>query len=163
MSCLALISDIHGNTPALVAVLEAITRDGIEQIVNLGDIASCGVDPRGTLDVLRKRPDILTVRGNHERQFLTLSREYMGASDRLAFDLLTYDDRERPAGLPVTVEPAPGVLAFHGSPDDDLCYLLHTVDSAVPDSLREANDQEVLERLGASTDRFEVFVCGHTH
>lgn len=87
----------------------------------------------------------------------------MGASDRLAFDILADEDRAWLRGLPGTAEPAPGVLAFHGSPDDDLCYLLETVDPAASDALRQATDQEVMERLGDLVDRFEVFACGHTH
>ncbi|QDZ16124.1 metallophosphoesterase family protein [Humibacter ginsenosidimutans] len=163
MPRIALISDVHGNTPALLAVLDAIAHDGVDTIVDLGDIASGGVDPRGTLDALRARPDILTVRGNHERQLLTLSRGNMGASDRLAFDLLSGDDLLWLAALPATLEPAHGVLAFHGAPDDDLCYLLEAVDPAADDALRQATDGEVVERLGASFGHYELFVCGHTH
>ena len=37
---LAVISDIHGNLPALQAVLADIARQGVDQTVNLGDILS---------------------------------------------------------------------------------------------------------------------------
>lgn len=163
MPRIALISDVHGNTPALLAVLDAIAADGVEHIVNLGDIASGGVDPRGTLDVLRSRPDILTVRGNHERQLLTLPRERMGPSDRLAYDVLLADDREWLLALPTRLEIAPGALAFHGSPDDDLRYLLETVDPDSPDGLRQATEAEIIEGLGDGGGRYELYVCGHTH
>ncbi|MDH2413190.1 metallophosphoesterase family protein [Nocardioides sp. CER19] len=159
MTTIAAFSDVHGNTPALRAVLAAIDDRRPDVVVDLGDVASGGVDPRGTLDLLRSRPDIVTVRGNHERQLLTLPAEAMGASDRLAHGHLTPDDRSWLAGLPERLEILPGVLAFHGAPDDDLCYLLETVG----DGLREASDDEVLTRLGADAGRFAVFLCGHTH
>jgi len=163
MPRIALISDVHGNTPALLAVLEAIAEDGVDIVVDLGDVASGGVDPRGTLDVLRARDDIRTVMGNHERQLLTLPPESMGLSDRLAQTVLTDDDRAWLAALPATIEIAPGALAFHGAPDDDLCYLLETVDPFAPDRLRPATDAEVLDRLGASAGRYDLYACGHTH
>lgn len=40
MKRLAAISDIHGNLPALDAVLADIALQGVDGIVNLGDILS---------------------------------------------------------------------------------------------------------------------------
>ncbi|HYF72898.1 MAG TPA: metallophosphoesterase family protein, partial [Nocardioides sp.] len=105
-------------------------------------------------------PEVVTVRGNHERQLLDLPRERLGASDLLALDLLGPADRAWLRSLPARVEVAPGVLAFHGAPTDDLCYLLETVE---PGGLREATDDEVLQRLGDDAGRYDVYLCGHTH
>jgi 3',5'-cyclic AMP phosphodiesterase CpdA len=137
VTLIATFSDVHGNTPALIAVLDAVDAASPDRVVNLGDIASGGVDPRGTLDILRSRKDILTVRGNHERQLLTRPVATMGPSDRLAHACLTPEDRDWLVRLPTRVEPVTGVLAFHGAPEDDLCYLLETV---TRDGLREATD-----------------------
>lgn len=159
MTTIAAFSDVHGNTEALRAVLDAIDRASPDVVVNLGDIASGGVDPRGTLDLLRSRPDIITVSGNHERQLLTLPEESMGASDLLAHGQLDEADRAWLGGLPARHEPVAGVLAFHGTPSDDLRYLLQTVD----DGLREATDAEVMEGLGEDAGRYRLYLCGHTH
>jgi predicted phosphodiesterase len=60
---LAALSDIHGNLPALEAVLADIGRRGVERIVNLGDIVSGPLWPRET--AARLLPLALpTVRGN---------------------------------------------------------------------------------------------------
>lgn len=163
VTTIAAFSDVHSNTPALRAVLDAIADLGSDIIVNLGDIASGGVDPRGTLDVLRARTDIVTVKGNHERQLLTRPRASMSRSDQLAYDVLGDDDRAWLDALPTRSEPTDGVLAFHGSPSDDLCYLLETVDVTAANALREATDAEVLERLGDDAGRFRLHLCGHTH
>jgi predicted phosphodiesterase len=157
---IAVFSDVHGNTPALRAALEAISGSGADVVINLGDVASGGVDPRGTLDLLRGCPEIFTIRGNHERQLLALPAAAMSRSDQLAHASLTSEDRDWLAALPAIAEPSPGVLAFHGAPDDDLAYLLQTVDQ---DGLREATDAEVAERLGASLGQHSLFLCGHTH
>jgi hypothetical protein len=51
------------------------------------------------------------------------------------------------------------VLAFHGSPTDDLVYLLESVG---PDGARPATQDEVVGRLGAAAD-VPLLLCGHTH
>ena len=163
MTRIAVFSDVHGNTPALTEVLCAVKQEDADIVVNLGDIASGGVDPRGTLDVLSARPDIVTIRGNHERQLLTLPAERMSKSDLLAHRHLTDAHREWLRQLPTRYELAADVLAFHGAPSDDLCYLLETVDAAANGGLREATDAEVLQRLGDDAGRYRLYLCGHTH
>jgi hypothetical protein len=90
---------------------------------------------------------------------LTYAPERMGASDRLAHDTIGDRHREWMAGLPLTLEMADGVLAFHGSPTDDLVHLLETVDES---GARPATETEVMERLGSAVDR-PLLLCGHTH
>lgn len=160
MPRIAAFSDVHGNTPALRAVLAAITTEQADVVVNLGDIASGGVDPRGTLDLLRSRTDIVTIRGNHERQLLTRPVPSMSRSDRLAHAVVTDEDRRWLADLPASARILPNVLAFHGAPDDDLCYLLETVTIS---GLREATLDEVTDRLGPHAGAFDLHLCGHTH
>ncbi|TFV47133.1 metallophosphoesterase family protein [Blastococcus sp. TF02A-35] len=155
---IAAISDVHGNLPALDAVLADLATQHVDLVVNLGDLLSGAVRPQETADRLVEL-DALTVAGNHERQLLTWLRERMGASDRLAHDTITDRHRAWMARLPLTLEPADGVLAFHGSPTDDLVYLLETVD---PGGARPATEAEVLDRLGAAA-AVPLLLCGHTH
>jgi predicted phosphodiesterase len=154
----AAISDVHGNLLALDAVMADIAEQSVDVVVNLGDLLSGGVQPRETADRLMQL-DLPTVRGNHERQLLTYPPERMGLSDRLAHDTITDRHRQWLAELPLTLRVAEGVLAFHGSPTDDLVYLLETVD---PSGARPATEAEVTERLGASVD-VPLLLCGHTH
>ena len=59
----AVISDVHGNVTALVAVLADIARRGIEHVVNLGDVVGKG--PRGAESIrLTQERCTVTVRGN---------------------------------------------------------------------------------------------------
>ena len=46
----AIISDIHGNLPALEAVLEDIEQKDITEIVCLGDVVGYGPYPRECLE-----------------------------------------------------------------------------------------------------------------
>jgi predicted phosphodiesterase len=166
MTRIAVLSDVHGNSPALAAVLAAVDAAGVDLVLNLGDIISGAVDPRGTLDLLATRPDIVTVRGNHERQVLTLPYDEMGTVDRIASGVLADADRTWLGSLPLTVEPVPGVLAFHAVPDDDATYLTQTVVGPTaehPSGVREATDDELVERLGAAYGTYGLYLCGHTH
>lgn len=163
MMRLAVFSDLHGNTAALRAFLGECSQLRPDVVVNLGDIASGGVDPRGTLDELARHPEIVTIRGNHERHLLTRSTHEPGGSDWLAAAALSDTDRAWLSTLPVRVEVAPGVLAFHATPEDDLTYLLETVDPDAPNGVREATDDEIEHRLGPWVGTASVFLCGHTH
>ncbi|MDP9433629.1 MAG: metallophosphatase family protein [Actinomycetota bacterium] len=155
---IAVLSDVHGNLGALQAVLDDVAGQSVDVTVNLGDLLSGGLQPRETADRLLA-VDLPTVRGNYERQVLTVPPEQMSASDRLAHDTISDAHRAWMASLPLTLELADGVLAFHGSPTDDLTYLLETVE---PGGARPATEQEVLDRLGDTADR-PLLLCGHTH
>jgi predicted phosphodiesterase len=155
---IAAVSDIHGNLLALDAVMADIATRSVDVVVNLGDLLSGGLQPAETADRLVAL-GLPTVRGNHERQLLTTPPEQMGASDRLAHDTLRPEHLAWLTALPVTLQVADGVLAFHGSPTDDLTYLLDTVDET---GARAATLEEVLERLGHESSR-PLLLCGHTH
>ena len=60
----ALLSDIHGNTPALRAVLEDIDRENCRDLVVLGDTVA-GFDQNGCMDLLEHRR-IRGIKGNSE-------------------------------------------------------------------------------------------------
>jgi predicted phosphodiesterase len=155
---IAVISDVHGNLLALEAVLSAIDDHHVDTTVNLGDIVSGGVQPRETAERLMAL-DLPTVRGNHERQLLQTPPERMGKSDHFAHESISGEQRAWLASLPLTLEIAPRVLAFHGSPTNDLTYLLDTVD---PTGARAASEEEIVERLGSEASR-PLLLCGHTH
>ena len=53
MNRIAIISDIHGNIPALEATLDDIGRRGIQHIVCLGDLVGKGPDSARAVDVCR--------------------------------------------------------------------------------------------------------------
>ena len=63
---IAAISDIHGNLPALEAVLADIARRGADLVVNCGDILSGPLWPAETAERLMAL-NLPTIAGNHER------------------------------------------------------------------------------------------------
>ena len=64
---IAFISDIHGNLPALQAVLAKIDQAGVDHIMNCGDTLGGPLESARTADLLMQR-QIPMIAGNHERQ-----------------------------------------------------------------------------------------------
>lgn len=72
---LAIITDIHGNEPALKAVLSDIDKkQDIDEIWCLGDMIAMGPDTNEVLDLLFSRPDIQMITGNHDEAILSLKK-----------------------------------------------------------------------------------------
>jgi len=154
---IAAVSDIHGNLPALEAVLADIHRRGVDLIVNLGDILSGPLLPRETADYLMAL-DLPTISGNHERQVLQLDPGEMGASDRYAHDTITAAQRDWMQALPPVMRPAADVFMCHATPQNDVdCYLEDLVDG----ELRPAPLRAIEERTGSCDAA--LILCGHSH
>ncbi|WP_439741421.1 metallophosphoesterase family protein [Bacillus pseudomycoides] len=74
MDKIAVISDIHGNIPALEAVLEDIKLRGIERIMCLGDLVGKGPHSSEAIEVIRKECEHV-VMGNWD-DFITRPSEF---------------------------------------------------------------------------------------
>jgi predicted phosphodiesterase len=156
MSRIAVLSDIHGNLPALEAVVADAEARGCTLFLNLGDILSGPLWPAETADFLMAR-DWPTIAGNHERQVLTLPAERINASDGYTRPLLSGAQLGWLAALPATL-PLGELFLCHGTPRSDIEHFLETIE---PEGLRRATEAEVAERLG---DRREgLTLCGHSH
>ncbi len=157
----AVLSDIHGNLPALLAVLADARAHDARAFLNLGDIVSGPLWPRETAELLMTL-HVPTIAGNHERQVLTLPEERLSASDRHTRAALQDRHLQWLARHPAAMRPQPGLWCVHGTPGSDLVYLLETV--TAPQGVRAATDAEVSERLGtARPEGCTLLLCGHTH
>lgn len=63
---IAILSDIHGNLPALQAVLDAALKRGCSRIISLGDMVGYYAQPGECIDLLRSY-DAINIMGNHDR------------------------------------------------------------------------------------------------
>ena len=153
----AALYDVHGNLPALEAVLEEVERERPDAIVFGGDIVA-GPMPRETLARVRDlggRAHL--IRGNADRIALELRRglrrEGEGLGDWVGKEL-TDEEAELLASLPLTVTLDVGGLGptcfCHATPRDDEEIFLE----------RDA-DEVVAEMLSGTDER--TIVCGHTH
>ena len=155
----AVLSDIHGNLPALEAVLAEVEREQPDLVVVCGDVAS-GAMPAETIDVLRGLRDARFVRGNADRGLID---EFDGKDaapmpgpfagwcarqiDRAQRDFLaSFEPTVEVQG----VDGAGRVLFCHASPRNDTdVFTVETPDERV-------------RALMAGVDA-DLVVCGHTH
>lgn len=153
----AAISDIHGNVLALEAALNDIRQQGVDLIVNLGDILSGPLAPAETADILMTL-DCVHLNGNHERQLLDCARAPGSHSDDFAFRHTTERHRTWLGSLPSIASPLQDVLIFHGTPKSDTTCLLEYLNE---NALVRADDAYVDTHLHGKS--FSLFLCGHSH
>lgn len=156
---IAVIADIHGNDLALEAVLADIERRGITEIANLGDHLSGALNAARTADILLSRPDIVCIRGNHDRWLVEKQPHAMGTWDRMAHEQLQPHHLDWLARLPATRIVRDEIFLCHGTPEADTVYWL---DEASADGGMRLSPIERIESLSAGIDR-PVLLCGHTH
>jgi predicted phosphodiesterase len=154
---IALVSDIHGNLPALQAVVRDIDRRDVDAVINLGDSLSGPLLPLQTAQFLMAQ-DWEHLAGNHERQVLTLGPGRWGPEDAFTHAELGAGELAWLASLVPARHYSHELYLCHATPASDLDYLLDTVEPGV---VRVATRAELDARL-AGIDA-QVVACGHTH
>lgn len=105
----AIISDIHGNLPALTAVIDDIERQGIDERVCLGDVVGYGARPAECMELLQAKGFKVILRGNHDAYVASdvdptdISAETLAAI-RWTRDALTPAQRQWLGALPLTAQ-----------------------------------------------------------
>ena len=154
----AAIADVHGNHLALEAVLEDIRKQGITDIVNLGDCFSGPLTAGKTADILLGL-DAVTVRGNHDRYLIEQGPETMHVSDRVAHGELSERHLDWLRSLPFSAVYRSEVYLCHATPANDNIYWLESVS---PDGLVYLRPLAEIEALAGGIG-FPLILCGHTH
>lgn len=157
----AFISDLHGNLPALEAVLHELEHEEFDQLICLGDVA-VGPQPHETLARVRQL-GCPVIMGNWDAAFID-GMPAVQRDDEVARNLveigawwagaLTEEDRAFIAAfeprLELEVDEDTRMLCFHGSPRSYNDWIFaHTP------------EDEVLGMFGEH--RAPVMVGGHTH
>jgi putative phosphoesterase len=154
---IAALYDIHGNLPALEAVLHDVRQSGVDQILVGGDVLP-GPMPRETLDCLTSLElPVQFIQGNGDREVIAptdaVPESFRGAI-RWNAEQLRPEDQQRLAGWPLTCR-----VPIAGVGDVLFCH-------ATP-----RNDVEIFTRLTPDDRLVPIFgaldaalaVCGHTH
>lgn len=177
---LAVLADVHGNLPALEAVLADMQQHDVDHIVVAGDIIGGGPQSVEAIRLLRSL-DCWMIRGNNEDYFLAYDAGtapnawYVGDQwaamrwsysrfDREALDFIASLPEQRVVALPG----AAPIRIVHGSLSSSSEPLFPDRD---PVALRLFEDAGFLPP-GREPDRLDltlaqisesVLVCGHTH
>ena len=154
----AAIADVHGNYLALEAVVADIRAQGIDDIVNLGDMASGPLDARRTVDALMAL-EAVHVLGNHDRYLIDRPPEKMGSWDRPAHAQLEPDQLDWLRAVPPKLVFRDQVLLCHATPDSDEVYWLETV---LPDGTVRMSSLEAIEKAAEGIAQ-RLILCGHSH
>jgi predicted phosphodiesterase len=149
----ATLYDVHGNLPALEAVLADVPEDAA--ILVGGDVAA-GPYPAEALERLRSLGDrALWIRGNADRE-LTPGEEGLAPPEvlewvrrRLSAEQLAFL-YALPVRLEVEIDGLGRVLFCHATPENDVDVFL------------EGTSEEAVAPVFAPFEA-DLFVCGHTH
>lgn len=158
---IAAMSDIHSNVFALEAVLADIKHRKVDQIVNLGDILYGPIAPKATYDLLMAhQQDIITIRGNQDRQIYEATTVDIANNATLGFiaEDLPKEAIEWMHSLPFDCHLNGDIYLCHGSPTDDMIYLLEDITSGAPIVRSDSEISALLYGVDSA-----VTVCGHTH
>jgi predicted phosphodiesterase len=156
---IAVISDVHGNLAALEAVLADVRGRGVDLTVNLGDCVTSPLWPKETFEALQSLA-LPTVRGNHDRWIQEYPHEKLSPAGRFAQNALTAEQRQALHKLPPSINLGDGILACHGTPDDDSTYLL---EEPLEDGRLGPARREVLKTRLKNAATARVVLCGHSH
>lgn len=140
---IAALYDVHGNLPALEAVLAEVAASSVDRIVVGGDVVA-GPMPHEVLSLIRDVGDeTVWVRGNGDREPGPWAADKLDASERSFL-------RDLPTSVTIDVDGLGETLFCHGSPRHDEEIL-----TAI------SPEQRVASALIGIRER--VVVCGHTH
>ena len=158
---LAILSDIHGNLPALQAVFSDLQRQSVDGLVVAGDTAT-GPQVNECADLLRSYPG-WAILGNNEEYMLKFANGDAPPAwhTHRQFGLIRWSFQQLspatldyffslPSQQTIRLPGAAGIHVVHGSPDSS------------SESIFPISQPAGLERALAQVDE-AVLVCGHIH
>lgn len=162
-----IISDVHGNLPALDAVLHEIQTERVDRLVCLGDVAAFGPQPKEVLERLRGLRQRTSLRahfvmGNTDAWLLDpIPHETRDAATQRITEVEMWAARQLTGGdrafihsfqptVEVELDGGVSMLCFHGSP------------KALSDIIVDTTPEAELEGLLAGAEG-TVMAGGHTH
>jgi putative phosphoesterase len=164
MERVTIFGDIHGNLPALEAVLADMDAEGLDPLYCLGDLIGYGTFPNEVIEIIRQR-NIPTLMGNYD-QGVGNSSDDCGCA---------YTSKEAEALGKRSI-----AWSNEHTTDNNKSYLRQLMDQIplqlgtfrvklVHGSPRKINEYLYEERPEATMERLldlaeaHVLVCGHTH
>lgn len=157
----AVLADIHGNLPALEAVMEDIERAAPDYVVAAGDLALRGAHPRETVEMVLDRCDAVLM-GNTD---CYIAGNYLGGAYRerehWKTDLLEWTRDQLGADLVMKLGQLPFSARFSPRRGQDL-YVCHANPRNLEESLDPTLDDAGLRRFFGQLDA-AACAFGHLH
>jgi len=145
-----IISDIHGNLEAALAVKEFLQKKQVEKILVLGDIVGYGANPEECLELFESLKAVF-IKGNHEEAILTGNYDVFTSDARISIEWTdkhfsqTY--RKRISQWQVVIETEDFVIC-HGGLVDPLYFYTNS----------RLKAKKIFDEF-----KFQYCFVGHTH
>jgi len=155
----AVLSDIHSNVFALESVIADAKEHSVDLMINLGDVLYGPIAPKATYDLLMQH-QLVTICGNQDRQIYEATADEISSNPTMQFIIedLGVEPIKWMRSLPFDMQLNNDVYLCHGTPADDLVYLLENVELGYA---RLRSDSEITELLNGQ--KSSLICCGHTH
>lgn len=145
---IAVISDIHGNYPALKSVMEDIEKYEVKQIISLGDVSGYYPFINEVIDVLKSK-NVINLIGNHDRYIIDNTECPRSASANFC---LSYQKKA------ITKENIDWLKQSISTYEVDDMSMVHGGWIDNEDEYILKVEEEYFSKLN-----FKYFFCGHTH
>ncbi len=159
---IALLSDIHGNLPALEAVLSHAEEMKVKKIWNLGDFTGFGANP-DLVVLLLKKLKVTSIVGNYDLKVLKVPQKSEEWKDKKvpekwfsfhwSYQQLSKKSIDYLTALPESLKENVKdwkVLFTHGSPE--------SIDEALSDDTPQERLRDLAKKAHAN-----IILCGHSH
>jgi putative phosphoesterase len=160
---ITLISDIHGNLPALKAVLRHAKNQAADQmILNLGDLTGYGPHPEQVVSWSRNER-VINILGNYDKKVISKSNRKTGWQkvnnpDKRAMFAWTYQALPKKSIKYLKTLPETRLLEIAAKP----ILMTHGSPASSSEHLGFDTSDERLVTLAEMTDA-EIILCGHSH
>jgi predicted phosphodiesterase len=151
---IALISDIHGNLPALEAAYKSIKEKGIFEVYNLGDSLYGPLWPEETAQFIIEN-NIKSIMGNEDEDLINNSDK--NEIEKYVLNQLSQSSINWLKMLPHICENE-YITLFHGSPNNNRKYFLEKI---YKENIIVKCNEELLENIENIKTKYIGF--GHSH
>ena len=168
MSIIAIISDIHGNLPALETVLNDIKKRNIKEIYCLGDLVDFAPWTNEVIELIRSS-EIPCIMGNHDER-VAFDQEIIPVAKHSNEEtyarttainctkyVITEENKEYLSQLPAEFR-----LTFEYGGTEKTVLLVHASTDSNDEYIYEAHDQDLVRQM-LDDNNADILVMGHTH
>lgn len=156
----AVITDVHANVFALKSALKEIDELKPDKIICLGDIVGGGAYPDETVQLIKKRGDILCVKGNHD-MFATLDLKKLPSVDT-RIKMFAWQQRVLTKSAKDFLESLPPVLTFEDCGKKIVAFHYpKNQRGRFKDLIYLPSDDEIRELFNGLDG--DIFLFGHEH
>lgn len=168
MSVIAIISDIHGNLPALKTVLEDIKKRNIKEIYCLGDLVDFAPWTNEVIQLIREL-DIPCIMGNHDER-IAFDHEIIPIAKHSNEETYARNTAINCTKYVITEEnkhylsqlPAEFRLTFEYGGIEKIVLLVHASTNSNDEYIYEVHDQDLVRQM-LDDNNADVLIMGHTH